>query len=856
MRAISIVSVVSSGLTEVKALELLRVNGRNELPQSKKRSLFVLIVSSLREPMILLLISCASIYLLLGKASDSILLFLSVIGVVGISLYQEYRSSRALEALRDLSSPRALVVRDGKEKRIAGADVVPGDILIVKEGDRVAADCILLESAHVQADESLLTGEAEPVEKSTTLKENGADKIFASTLITRGIGTAQVLTTGSKTEVGKIGKALNIFLPERTQLQIEIGKLVRIFTVIGILVSVAVILSYGLTRGDWPQGFLAGIAAAMSLMPEEFPVIMTIFLALGAWRLSKRNVLVRQTAATENLGAITILCVDKTGTLTMNQMSVAECRTPESTFHFDDKSSNVFPENFHPLIEYGVLASHLDPFDPMEKAIRRTLDQKLVGTEHVHDDWILEREYPLSPELLAMSCVWRSKSTPGFRIATKGAPEAIITLCRLPASQVQVISDQISAMSKQGLRVLAVAKAEFPAPPLPAIQHDFDFSFLGLIGLKDPVRSEVPAAIADCYSAGIRVLMITGDYPGTATKIASDIGLHSAEVVLTGSEIEQMTDADLMLRLKTTSVFARMIPNQKLRIIKALKLNEEVVAMTGDGVNDAPSLKWADVGIAMGGRGTDVAREASDIVLLDDCFTSIVTAVSSGRKIFENIKSAMSYIFAVHVPIAGMAIVPILFGLPVALFPAHIVFLELIIDPACTLIFESDPADVKTMKRPPRKLGVRLFSWLEIMKSVIQGVIIFIAIFGVFFLGHKYGYSPERNRTITFCTFIFANLGLIAINRPHILQLRNRAFIWVSSLAVLALLIVIYVPHLRPLFGFAEINLADWSIAIVSSLVATLVGLLIRVGSIHGRLFEGHKERVQSGTFPKIILKP
>jgi len=816
-----------NGLTEGEALRLLQVNGHNELPQSKKRSLFVLIFSALREPMILLLISCASLYLLIGKASDSLFLFISVIGVVGISLYQEYRSSRALEALRDLSSPRALVIRDGKEKRIPGAEVVLGDLLVVNEGDRVAADCILLESSHLQADESLLTGEALPAEKSSRLK----DKIFASTLITRGTGTARVIGTASQTEVGKIGKALNIFLPERTQLQMEIRKLVRIFTIIGILVSAGVTISYGLTRGDWPQGFLAGIAAAMSLMPEEFPVIMTIFLALGAWRLSKRNVLVRQSAATENLGAITILCVDKTGTLTMNQMSVAECRIPEETFHFDEKSSSILPENFHLLIEYGVLASHLDPFDPMEKAIRRIFDQNLLGTEHVHDDWVLEREYPLTPELLAMTCVWNNNSNQGFCIAAKGAPEAVIALCHLPKSQVEAILIQVAAMSEQGLRVLAVAQAEFLSPMLPSNQRDFNFSFLGLIGMKDPVRAEVPLAIAECYAAGIRVLMITGDYPGTAIKIAKDIGLKFPDLALTGNEIEQMSDTDLMLKLKTTNVFARMRPDQKLRMIKALKSNDEVVAMTGDGVNDAPSLKWADVGIAMGGRGTDVAREASDIVLLDDCFTSIVTAVSSGRKIFENIKSAMSYIFAVHVPIAGMAIAPIVFGLPVALFPAHIVFLELVIDPACTLIFESDPADVKTMKRPPRKLGVGLFTWQEIMKSVTQGLIFFVAVFGVYYVGHRYGYSPERNRTIAFCTFVLANLGLIAINRPHVLQLGNRAFHWVSSLAVLALLVVIYTPQLQPLFGFTGMSLVDWAVAIGSAFVASLIGFLIRVRS-------------------------
>jgi Ca2+-transporting ATPase len=721
-------------------------------------------------------------------------------------------------------------VRGENEVRIAGAEVVPGDVLVLNEGDRVAADGILLESINLQVDESLLTGEAEAVEKSANLTTNNGNKVFASTLVTRGGGSARVLTTGANTEVGKIGKTLNVVLTERTHLQVEIGKLARLFTVIGILVSVGVTLSYVVTRGDWPQGVLAGIAAAMSLMPEEFPVIMTIFLALGAWRLSKKNVLVRQAAATENLGAITILCVDKTGTLTLNQMSVAECRTSADLYKFENNAAQKLPESFHSLIEYGVLASHRDPFDPMELAIKRTLDQKLAGTEHIHDDWVLEREYPLTPKLLAMSCVWKSKSTQGFRIAAKGAPEAIMDLCHLSDEHSQAILKQVSSMSDQGLRILAVAKAEFLSPPLPQIQHDFEFSFLGLIGMRDPIRSEVPAAIAECQAAGIRVLMITGDYPGTAAKIAADVGLSSPGLVLSGSEVEALSEPDLLAKLKTTNVFARMVPNQKLRLIKALKSGGEVVAMTGDGVNDAPSLKWADVGIAMGGRGTDVAREASDIVLLDDCFTSIVMAIRSGRKIFDNIKSAMSYVFAIHVPIAGMAILPVLFGLPVALFPAHIVFLELVIDPSCTLIFESDPADENTMRRPPRKLGVRLFSWIEIMESVIQGLCLLLVIFGVYFVCHIFDHTPELNRTIAFSAFVFANLGLIAINRPHVLQLGNRAFLWVSVLAVATLNIVIYVPLLRPLFGFAPMSPFNWSVAVTSALAATLLGYVVRAG--------------------------
>lgn len=816
------------GLTSAAALALLKLNGHNELPKSQKRSLVQFLLTVFKEPMILMLIACASIYLLIGKPSDSLFLFLSIFGIVGINLYQEFRSTRALEALRDLSSPKALVIRDAKELKIPSRDVVLGDILVVNEGDRVAADCVIVKSSHVQVDESLLTGEAVPVVKSLLGTGDRSNHLFSSTLITQGQAIAKVVNTGINTEVGKIGASLNVRAAQRTPLQIEIGKLVRVFTIIGVLASVLVTLAYVFSRGDWLQGALAGIAVAMSLMPEEFPVIMTIFLAIGAWRLSKKNVLVRQSTATENLGAITLLCVDKTGTLTLNEMSVAECRTSTQTIVIDSNKGVHLPDEIKTVIEYGVLASRRESFDPMEKSIRKVLDLNLSGSTYVHDDWVLEKEYPLTPELMSMTCVWKAGHSSDFQVACKGAPEAILSLCSFKPEQKSVVLEQVKSMSSQGLRVLAVAKSSYQGATLPISQSGFKFTYIGLIGLKDPYRKEVPAAIAECHVAGIRVLMITGDYSGTASKIASDIGLTNPNVVLTGDQIAALSDNELVQKLKETNVFARMVPQQKLRIIKALKSDAQVVAMTGDGVNDAPSLQWADVGISMGGRGTDVAREASDIVLLDDCFTSIVSAISSGRKIFENIKSAMSYVFAVHVSIAGMAIVPILFGLPVALFPAHIVFLELLIDPACTLIFESDPVDADTMKRPPRKIGSRLFTWREIYINLLEGVVMLVAVFALYVAGHRAGLSDENNRTLVFCAFVFSNLGLIAINRTHVFNFKNRPFNIIASLAIVGLLIVIYVPVLRPLFGFYPINFLEWLIALAIAALGSLVNFAIK----------------------------
>lgn len=808
------------GLTNEKAKELLCLYGYNELPSAKKRSLFSLLLLSISEPMILLLLACACLYLLIGEPKDSALLFASIIGIILITFYQEYRSNRALEALRDLSSPRARVLRDGKDIRISGREVVPGDLLILSEGDRVAADATLLKSALLQVDESLLTGESEPADKSESLK----NQIFASTLVTRGTGIAKVTATAMNTEVGKIGSSLISNSTDYSRLQIEINELVRIFAIIGIGFSFLVTLTYGFTRGDWPQGLLAGLAAAMSLLPEEFPVIMTIFLAIGAWRLSKQNVLVRQVTASENLGDISVLCVDKTGTLTMNEMTVEQCRTPDAFFSFASNTNEALPEEFHKLIEYSVLASQKDPFDPMEKAVHRTLKMKLSSTEHIHHDWTVVREYPLSPKLLAMSFAWQSPSENAFKIAAKGAPEAMINLCHLNKIQKEKIFQQVKSMAKEGLRVIAVAKCEHLSSQLHENQQDYDFEFLGLIGLKDPVRPEVPAAISECYKAGIRIIMITGDYPETASRIASNIGLHFSENFLTGEQLEAMNDLELRQKIKSVNVFARMVPNQKLRIVNALKANNEIVAMTGDGVNDAPSLKWADVGIAMGKRGTDVAREAADLVLLDDCFTSIVMAIGSGRKIFENIKSAMAYVFAVHIPIAGMAILPVLCGFPSALFPAHIVFLELVIDPACTLIFESEPKDEKIMQRPPRKIGRRLFSLKEILRSCLQGGFVFLGVFGIYSINIKNQVPTDIARTTSFCAFVFSNIGLLITNRPHLMRLQNNSFIWITIITILLLATVIYVPFLQSLFGFAEIPFINWSIALLISTTTVLIG--------------------------------
>jgi Ca2+-transporting ATPase len=717
------------GLTEEQAKEGLRKEGYNELPSSKPKGILSIALGIVKEPMFLLLVACGTLYLILGDVHEGLMLLSFVFVIMAIEFYQEKKTEKALDALKDLASPRALVIRDGSEKRIAGREVVTGDIIVLQEGDRVPADATVLYSVNLMADESLLTGESVPVRKTefeetdNAIHPGGDDLpfVYSGSMIVQGNGIASVTATGLNTEIGKIGKALDKVQQEPTRLKIEMGSLVRKLAIIGTLLCVLVIVVYTLTRGELLKGFLAGITLAMAMLPEEFPVVLTIFLALGAWRMSKKNVLTRKPAAVETLGSATVLCTDKTGTLTHNKMTVSMLYNG-TAFHAVGKS-NQLPEEFHEIIEYGILASQINPFDPMEKAITAMGDRHLKGTEHIRADWKMVKEYSLSKDLLAMSRVFAHTGTHQQTITAKGAPEAIFDMCHLTEEVKAMHARAVEELAASGLRVLGVAKAVVGSSNLPEIQHDFDFEFAGLIGLADPIRENVQEAVTECYKAGIRVIMITGDYPITAKSIAKDIGLKNYEACITGKELQEMTEEELCVRIKDVNVFARVVPEQKLKIVNALKKNNEIVAMTGDGVNDAPALKAANIGIAMGEKGTDVAREASSLVLIDDNFASIVGAVKMGRRIFDNLQKALGYIFAIHVPIAGLSLIPIFFAdLPLMLWPIHIVFLELIIDPACSVIFEAEQEERNVMSRPPKKIDEPFFGAKKILLGCTQGV--------------------------------------------------------------------------------------------------------------------------------------
>lgn len=819
------------GLTQQEVAEKLLKEGYNELPSSKPKSVLQIALGVVKEPMFLLLVACGSLYLILGDIQEGLMLLSFVFVVMGIEFYQEKKTEKALDALKDLASPRALVIREGETIRIAGRDVVTGDIVVLQEGDRVPADAIVLNSINLSADESLLTGEPVPVSKrewtkdDTTFTPGGDDlpMVYSGSMIVQGNGIVQVTATALNTEIGKIGKALQSVKEEPTQLKREMAILVKRLAFIGVALCVLVIGIYTLSRGDLLKGFLAGITLAMAMLPEEFPVVLTIFLALGAWRMSKKNVLTRNPAAVETLGSATVLCTDKTGTLTQNKMTVTRLYNGKDFANV--VSGETFTDPFHEIIEYGILSSQANPFDPMEKAIINIGDKFLQNSEHIHSDWVMEKEYSLSKELLAMSRVFSNTGTKEQVIAAKGAPEAIFDLCHLGNEEIADFEKAVAEMASTGLRVLGVARAKIDSVNLPNIQHDFEFEFLGLIGLSDPIRENVPAAVAECYKAGMRVIMITGDYPVTATNIGKDIGIKNPELFISGPELMEMSEDELCERIRNVNIFARVVPEQKLKIVNALKRNNEIVAMTGDGVNDAPALKAANIGIAMGEKGTDVAREASSLVLMDDNFASIVGAVRMGRKIFDNLQKALAYIFAIHVPIAGLSLIPVFFAhLPLILWPVHIVFLELIIDPACSIIFEAEKEEKNVMSRPPKDINEPFFGAKKILLSCSQGIGILLITLLVYFVGLHIGYSEKSIRTLTFVTLIVANIAVILSNRSwtssifEILVSPNKAVKWVVGGAIFFLAIILNVPFLLKMFQFEKIGSLELLVCIVAGL--------------------------------------
>ncbi len=777
------------GLDSAEAAARLRRDGPNLLPQADRRQWPALVWGVLREPMLLLLLAASGLYVLLGDPREAALLGLSVLLVVAMTVHQEYKSERALQALRELGSPRAHVLRDGALQVLPAGELVVGDVVSLEEGDRVPADARLLEDVDLHVDESMLTGESIPVRRSAAAREPAERTVYAGTLLVRGRGLAEVQSTGRATEMGRIGASLAGIGGEPTGIQREMRRVVLQFATLGLASAVGVVLLYGWRSGEWLNALLAGVALAMANIPEEFPVVLTIFLALGAWRMAKHNALVRRAAAIEALGAVTVLCTDKTGTLTQNRMAVAELVAGDE---HAAPSPGLSPR-LRELLEHADLASQDIAHDPMEHALRASASQAGCARGErraVHD-------YALTDDLLAITRVWSVPGRDRLAVASKGAPEAIAALCGLPDAIRDSILAEVAAMAGRGLRVIAVARGDFPgdAGALPLSPRSFAMQWLGLVGLADPLRAGVAGAVAEARGAGVRVLMLTGDHPQTAREIARQAGIGDGADPLPGRELETLEGEALLARARATDVYARVRPEQKLRLVRALRQGGDVVAMTGDGVNDAPALRAAHVGIAMGQRGSDVARESAAIVLLDDDFVTVVGAIRLGRAIYANIRRAVRYIVAVHVPITGLALLPLLLGEPLVLLPLHLVFMELIIDPSSSIVFEREAPDADLMRRPPRPASQRLLDLRTLSAGLGQGALSFLAVLAVYLHARGLGLPPAQLGALAFTALVVGNLALIALNRPGdrlwtTLRRRNRAF-WIVVASAAAVLFVV-----------------------------------------------------------------
>lgn len=784
------------GLSREQAALKLHQDGPNVLPSAKPRTMLEQFIDVVREPMLLLLIAAGLISFTLKEPLEASFLMVSVVLVISISLYQTRKTDDALAALKSLTAPRADVIRDGEIQKISSEELVVDDIIVLQEGDRIPADAQLIEVTNLAVDEAVMNGEAFAIDKQI------GHLVLSGTLAVKGHGIARVTATGLRTEIGKIGKVLYEPNTKRTHLQKEIDAVVYRVAILSILSAVTVTVCYGLIRGYWLEGSLAGIAAAMSLIPEELPIILTVFLGLGAWRMSRLGVIVRSNPAIELLGQVSVLCVDKTGTITKNEMALVEENTDVAL--------------------YGLLASPQNPFDPMDKAFH-------VAAK-IDDGWKLLREYPVSDKQLAICQAWETHAG-SIQLAAKGAPETIADFCDFSEAQRADLIAKVDNAAKRGFRVLGVAAHELThSSQLPDDPCDLPFKFIGLALLSDPVRQGVLESVQEMRAAGVKTVMITGDYPATAASIASDIGLENPQKILTGPEIEHMTDEQLDQAANSVNVYSRMLPNQKLRLVETFKRNAHVVAMTGDGVNDAPALKASHVGIAMGSRGSEVAREAADIVIADDSFISISNGMREGRRIYSNLSRAASYVIAIHIPIFGMALLPVFSSTwPLVLLPVQVALLELIIDPAASLAYENEALSPSEMKKPPRKLGDRFINKRLLFISTMQGLFLLAGTSGIYVWAISNALEAQHIKSITFATILLGNLFLMISNRSlstsifEILLQRTNTRVYVIFTAGIAVLVLMFtLAPIRRIFGFTALSVREWVLVLLAAALSVV----------------------------------
>jgi P-type Ca2+ transporter type 2C len=807
-----------SGLSTSEILILGKQYGKNVFKAGRRYGFLHTIRDIVVEPMFIMLLIACSIYFILGESDEGILMLVAIFFVTAISIYQEVKSSRALLALKQYTEPKVVVIRDRKEQIIFSEDLLPGDIMKLEEGNMIPADGMAVQSNDLSVNESILTGESIPVEKNA---KEGFNRLFQGTTINSGMCYVSVTATGNQTRLGKLGKSISQIVNSKTLLQDQIGRFVKIMAFFGFAAFAVIWLVNFLHNGDVIQSLLLGLTLAMSAVPEEIPVAFSSFMALGTSHMTRLGIITRQPQTIENLGAVSVICLDKTGTITENKMQVKKLYDFE-TGHLEELNDHQKLKKSN-LLRYARLASEKDPFDTMEKAIVESYQTQLDPENR--KDLEMVHEYPLGGQPPMMTHVYESEG--GLLVTAKGAPERILGICRLDTDTIRKLGDIIQELASAGYRVLGVCSSENHTGPFPERQDDFKWKFAGLLALYDPPKKNVGEVFKKWYHAGIKVKMLTGDFMETAMNIATQTGIKQTGQGLTGEQIMELPVNELQGIIKNTNIYARMFPEAKLKLVEALKANEEIVAMTGDGVNDAPALKSAQIGIAMGSKGTEMAKEAGDLIITDDNLDRITDAIQQGRKIYNNLKKAIRYIVSIHIPIIFTASVPLLLGwkYPNIFTPIHIIFLELIMGPTCSIFYEREPAESNLMDKAPRPPKQNMFSGRELLISIVQGLIITTGLLSQYFYYMNHEYSIEYVRTIVFTTLILSNIFLTFSNRSfeepiHItIRYKNSLVPYAFLISVIFLLTIYFFAPVRNIFQLTAIGSNHYLICLVVSLV-------------------------------------
>jgi len=811
-----------SGLTEAELKTSREKFGFNQAENTIKSAWYILLFDILKEPMLLLLIAVTIIYVIVGNYSEALFMLGAIIAVSGISFYQDNRSKKALEALEKLNEPLSTVIRNSKVMQIPTHEIALGDLCIIEEGKMINADGKIVHSNDFSVNEASLTGESFSVFKNPETDDN---KVYSGTLVVSGLAVFEVENIGAKTKLGKIGQSIQNIKEEISPLQLQITKFVKWMAFIGIAVFLTVWAYSFLQSRDIVQSLLAGLTLAMSILPEEIPVAFTTFMALGSWKLMKQGVIIKRSSIVETLGSTTVICTDKTGTITENSMKLKALFDFKSNQVFDDTSFD--KSELSELIQFAMWSSEPVPFDPMEKTLHKVYEE--TQTSDQRKDFQMVHEYPLDGKPPMMTHIFENNL--GERIiAAKGAPEAILAVSILSEDEKENLRQQIQEFGKQGYRVLGVAKCDFKGNNFPEKQQDFKFKFIGFTVFYDPPKQNIQQVFRKIYDAGIKVKVITGDNADTTNAISQQAGIKNNSPAVNGSEITQHSEAELMALSNETTLFTRMFPEAKLLVVNALKQSGEVVAMLGDGVNDAPALKAAHIGVAMGNKGTEIAKAAAALVITNDDLDKLIIGIEAGRRIYTNIKKAIQYIISIHIPIILTVSLPLFLGwiYPNIFTPVHVIFLELIMGPTCSIVYENEPIEKNAMQQKPRKMTETFLNWRELSISIIQGLMITVGVLFAYQLAVQNGASEETTRAIVFTTLIFANVFLSLTNRSFTYSLfesfknKNILFPLITLATLILLFAILYIPVFSNFFHVSSLNLKDLGIAILIAMVSVL----------------------------------